>query len=211
MTHEPFLHRPSRGHLLYTGLFSVAVALTFALVYGGANELTARRSLRVRIHLDAELGLPLVPAMVLGYVSIYGLFALPAFVLRRRREVQALALALLAVLLVAGVGFLLFPAEPAFPPPGDVGIWHGLLHFARTVALSYNMVPSLHVAMSVVCVAAFAERTGVAGKVLLCTWALVIGLSTLLTHQHHLIDVITGYALGAAGYGLVYRRWTARG
>jgi membrane-associated phospholipid phosphatase len=207
---ERLLHWPSLRHFGYTLLLSLGVTAWFALVYGGASYLTARRALRVRVHLDAELAVPLVPAAVLGYVSIYALFSLPPFVLRTRREVQALALTLLAVILVAGVGFLLFPAEPAYPPHEHVGAWTGLFQFAETMALKYNMVPSLHVAMSVVFTAAFAERTGMRGKVFLWTWAVVIALSTLLAHEHHVIDVVTGFALGAAGYALVYRRWRAR-
>jgi membrane-associated phospholipid phosphatase len=183
------------------------VAAAFALVYGGANWLTDRRSDRVRIHLDLEFALPFVPAMILGYLSIYVLFALPPFVLRTRRELQGLALTLLAVIFGAGVGFLLLPAESAFPPSRDLGVWQGPMSFAQEVALRYNMVPSLHVAMSVVCVAAYARRAGRMGRLALWTWAGVIGVSTVLTHQHHLLDVATGCALGWAGARFVYESW----
>jgi membrane-associated phospholipid phosphatase len=127
---------------------------------------------------------------------------------------SALAATLAAVTLVAGVCFLLLPAEPAFP--ADESRQHGevlgaLFALARRVALHYNMVPSLHVAMSAVCVAAFAGRAGRFGKVLLWSWAGVIAASTLLTHQHHLVDVVTGFALAWCGTHFIFRRWLKRG
>jgi membrane-associated phospholipid phosphatase len=73
-----------------------------------------------------------------------------------------------------------------------------LLHSARTFALEYNMVPSLHVALSVCCVAIFVRRATAFGRVLLWSWAAAIALSTLLTHQHHVIDAVTGWLLGLA-------------
>ena len=73
---------------------------------------------RVRVHLDEELRIPLVPQAVLGYMSIYPLLWAPAFILRTRRELRALALTLAAVIFIAGIFFVLVPVEAAFPPPG---------------------------------------------------------------------------------------------
>ena len=106
------------------------------------------------------------------------------------------------------MGFLLLPAEVAYSRR-DAGAWSGLLGFARGVALPYNLVPSLHVAMGCVCLAAYATRCGAVGKALLAAGAAAIALSTLFTHQHHLLDVLTGLALAAAAKRLIYDRWTA--
>jgi membrane-associated phospholipid phosphatase len=142
---------------------------------------------------------------VLLYVSIYPLFALAPFVLRRREELRALALALAAVILGGGVGFVLLPAEAAFPPPGHAGCWQELYTLARQLARRYNMVPSLHVALGVTCVAVYAPRARWTVAALLWIWAVGIAVSTLLTHQHHLLDVATGWLLGWAG-GWLCRR-----
>jgi membrane-associated phospholipid phosphatase len=84
-----------------------------------------------------------------------------------------------------------------------------LVDFARGVALRHNFVPSLHVTLSVVCIAVYARRAGTAGKALLWAWSAFIGVSTLLLHQHYVVDVLAGYALGMAGVRHGYRRWMA--
>jgi len=158
--------------------------------------LTARRSLRVPIHLPSELSIPLIPGAVLAYLSIYLLFLVGLFVVRERREFTALIRALALATLVGGVGFLLVPARAAFALPGDLGIWTSLFHFADRLNLDYNMVPSLHVALAVCCVASFARRASRLGCAFLWTWAALIALSTLAIHQHHLVDAVSGWIVG---------------
>jgi membrane-associated phospholipid phosphatase len=196
---------PGWRHLVDAVILSLVVLMVFAIVYGGADYLTEGRTL-CRIHFDFELGIPFVPAMTLAYVSMNGLFVLAPFLLRSRRELVALAGALVSAILIAGVGFILWPAEPAFPQPQDLGIWTELFHAADRINLRYNMVPSLHVALTIAAVSILARGNRMLTAAMLWSWGLVICLSTVLTHQHHLIDVATGAALGVAVDRLVYRR-----
>jgi membrane-associated phospholipid phosphatase len=193
----------------YVALLACGVGLWFTLVYGGAERLTAWRTRRVRLYLDAELGVPFVPATVLLYDSVYLHYVVTPFVLRRRREVRALAATLAAATLCAGVGFLLFPAHAEFSTPQDLGPWNGLVQFTKRLAGRHNLAPSLHVALAVVCTRVLAARAQGLGKALLWTWAAGIAASTLLLHQHYLIDVVSGFALGWLGVRWGYRRWVA--
>jgi membrane-associated phospholipid phosphatase len=184
--------------------------LWWVLVYHGANWLTERRQYRVRVHLYAELAMPFVPPFILAYLSLDLVFLLVPFVLRSTRELQALALSLSAVTAVAGIGYLLFPAELAYAPR-DPGAWSALFALARKMALrDYNLVPSLHVAMSCLCLAAYATHRGLLGKALLYSWAALIALATLLTHQHHVSDVVAGVALAVIGKRFIYDYWRNR-
>jgi hypothetical protein len=194
----PFVAWPGWAQLRFATGLTILVGLWFGLVFVGADWLTAHHAARVRIHLDAELRVPLVPSFLVAYMSIYLLFLAVPFVLRSRREATSLALAQFVAILAAGFGFLLIPGRLAYAPPGDLGRWEPLFHLADRMNLDYDLVPSLHVAMSIVCIEAFARRAGSTGKVALRSWGLVIAASTLLTHQHHLLDVVTGYGLAMA-------------
>jgi membrane-associated phospholipid phosphatase len=193
-----FLAWPGWPFLRFAWLLSALNSAWFIFVYYGCDWITAHRRLRVPISLPIELAIPLIPASVLLYMSIYLLFLAGPFIIRGRREFAALIRALAFTILIGGLSFLLLPASAAFPPPGDVGVWTGLLHFAHSVALEHNMVPSLHVALSVCCLAVFARLASSFGRILLWSWAGAIALSTLLTHQHHVIDALTGWLLGLA-------------
>ena len=177
----------------------------FALVYGGCDWVTAHRTLRVPIHMPFELSIPLIPGAVLAYMSIYLLFLAGPFIVRERREFTALIRALALATFIGGIGFLLVPSQAAFAPPGDLGIWSGFFHFADHLNLDHNMVPSLHVALAVCCIAAFSRHAGQPARALLWTWAIAIALSTLLTHQHHVIDVVTGWGVGMTAHLFVNR------
>ena len=207
----PFLAWPGWAQLRYAVLLSIANTLWFVLVYVGMDALTARRTFRVPVHFPAELAIPFVPAMTLFYMSIYLLFWMAPFVLRTRREFRALVITLAIAIFCGGIGFLLFPADLAFAPPReeDLGIWAALFHFADKLNLTYNLLPSLHVAFAVICVAIFSARAPLAGKVLLWFWAAMVAASTVLLHQHHLLDVATGWLLALVCVRLIFDRFLA--
>jgi membrane-associated phospholipid phosphatase len=194
--------------LLYAWALSLINGIWFMLVFGGCDFITAHRSLRVPIHFAAELRIPFVPAMTAVYMSIYLLFLAGPFILRTRREFRAMIATLATMIGIAGVGFLLVPAQLAFSPPReqDLGIWAGLFHLADRLNLTYDLVPSLHVALSVACIAAFSTRTARTGRTLLWIWAAAIAVSTVLTHQHHVIDVVTGWILATLCMHIIYSR-----
>jgi membrane-associated phospholipid phosphatase len=206
---EPFLAWPGWAHIRYTLVLSFVNTLWFVLVYGGMDALTARRSFRVPVHFLTELAIPFVPAMTLFYMSIYLLFWMAPFILRTRREFRALVITLAFAILCGGVGFLLFPADLAFAQPReeDLGMWAGMFHFADKLNLTYNLLPSLHVAFAVICVAIFSARAPVAGKVALWFWAAMVAASTVLIHQHHLLDTATGWLLALVCVKYVFDRF----
>jgi hypothetical protein len=203
---DAFFAWPGWPLVIYALALTIPVTLWWIFVYHGANWVTSVRSSRVRVHLDAELGMPFVPSFILAYLSMDLVFLPAPFILRSRRELRALALGLIVLTTAAGIGFLLLPAELAYPSC-DPGAWASLFTFAREVALPYNLVPSLHVAMSCLCLAAYGSHSGSLGKMLLASWTAVIALATLLTHQHHVLDVLTGLILAGAGKRFVYDTW----
>jgi membrane-associated phospholipid phosphatase len=206
----PFIAWPGRRHFLYAVALSLANLVWFEAVFLACDAVTRGRTLRVPIHTALDLQSPFVPWMALVYLSIDLLMLAGPFILRTRREFRAAIATLATAIGIAGVCFLLIPADLAYPPvrESELGIWAGAYHLADALNLTYNLVPSLHVALTVACVAAFAERARPAARALLWLWATAIAASTLLAHQHHLIDVVTGWLLGVLCFRLVYRPLT---
>lgn len=205
---EPFLAWPGWPHLLHAWFLSLANGVWFIVVFGGCDLLTAHRTLRIPVHFEAELNLPFLPAMTVFYMSLYFLFLAGPFILRTRREFRAVIVTMASMIGIAGISFLMIPAQLAFPPVPEyeLGIWSDMFHLADQLNLTYNLLPSLHVALTVACVAVFSTHTGGIGKGLLWAWATGVAASTVLIHQHHMLDVLTGWLLASLCVKFIYRR-----
>ena len=81
-----------------------------------------------------------MPPLVLGYLSLNPLLWLSPFVLRLRRELRAFALALGGATAIAGIGFLLVPAEEIFIPveDRDRAAWQGWFLLTKHIAPRHN-------------------------------------------------------------------------
>jgi membrane-associated phospholipid phosphatase len=111
-------------------------------------------------------------------------------------ELHRFAAALGRLIAIAGIGFLVLPSQAVRNTPSVAGISGPILQFADWINLSFNYLPSLHVGMAVVCAGAYA---GLASPMLttgFSLWAAAIIVSTLLTHQHFIVDIVVGVACG---------------
>lgn len=173
------------------------VSVLWFVVYGGANWLAGLHGYRVRLWTDLELSIPFVPAAAAVYLSIFPMFWVAPFALHTIHQLQALAKALAWSIAIAGIGFVLLPSGRAHTIESPSGFFGTIFWIADQVNMSYNYLPSLHVAMSVVCSYAYSKATPRNDlKCFYAAWAAAIAVSTLLTHQHYLADVLTGGALG---------------
>ena len=178
--------------------FLGAFYLVFIPVYIGGGWLTARLGRAYDLHAGWELSIPLVPAMIWPYVSLYPLFLLPLFHLRPD-EMARLSRQSTATVLAAGLVFLLLPGRLGYVPVPDLpGLSGALTALVQTADTSHNLVPSLHVAFSWLVLLACVPTSPplLAGAYI--AWMVLMAASTLLVHQHHVLDVITGAALALA-------------
>ena len=188
--------------------WGAVVAAWFVIVYGGCNWLTSRRTERVRLHLDAELQIPLVPAAVVVYLSLSPLMWLSGWALVCPRQWRVLALTMMVAIGLAGLGFLALPAELGYEPwcESVPAAWHPLFEFTDALVGTHNLFPSLHVALAWICAAAYCRsEAGWLWSLWIC-WAAAITGATLLVHQHHLLDVAGGMLLAAGCVTMVLRR-----
>ena len=150
------------------------------------------------------MAIPFVPALTYVYASILLRVLLPPLLLWLH-AFAALARALVAVILVAAAVFLLLPAEPGFQRAAQVPGYAAVYQTLYALDRPYNLLPSLHVACTALCIAALLHtgpRTVI--QLGLLVWAGLLSVSVVLVHQHHLLDVVTGWLLGLAAYRLVY-------
>ncbi|MCY1023339.1 phosphatase PAP2 family protein [Pyxidicoccus sp. MSG2] len=186
---------PRRGELLLTGSLALGFALFFLAVYGGASWVTGFYSGGLRVDLPFERHIPFVPAWAAVYVSMDVLLLLSLFVFRTWRDMVPFALALCAETVVGAVGYLVLPVEVAWPTRVVQGGWADIFFVADTLNLERNYLPSLHVAFACTAALAYAERSGGWARALWGLWATAIAASTLLIHEHHVVDVVAGALL----------------
>ena len=151
--------------------------------------------------LDWDRLVPLQPTWALVYGSLYlFLILLPVFLVRQEEHLRRTVFAYLSVWMTAYACFLAYPTEAPRPPAvvGD-GFAAWGLRFLYDADPPYNCFPSLHVAHSFVSALACYRVHAAIGIVAVVSAALV-GVSTLFTKQHYILDVVAGVALASLAY-----------
>jgi membrane-associated phospholipid phosphatase len=181
--------------------------VSLAPLYFVIAVLTRGRSTHVP-DLALDRALSVQPAWMLVYASLYVFVVLlPVLVVRQQDLFRRALKAYLMVMIVAYVGFLLYPTTAPRPDHviGDgFGAWS--LRLAYSLDPPYNCFPSLHVAYSFVsALTCYRVHRGVGAAAAL--WAALIGVSTLYTKQHYVADVIAGVVAAYLAYVLFLRSY----
>lgn len=189
---------PARRWRAY-GRWAALNLLAFGVLYPLVNWLTGVRATTFGLYLDAEKAIPFLPLWIWAYLSINLLFVLPPLVMRAA-DMPLLGRRMLAATFAGCLVFLLLPARLGFErvlPPA--GVYHAVFGGLFQADGPHNLVPSLHVTYASLCIlgfqAAARRRTTRAAWGL---WLAAIMASTVLVHQHHLLDVATGLLLAVA-------------
>ncbi len=186
-----------RPTLREAAVAALGLSLLFVAVYGATNRITALRTDVHTVYFAWERHIPFVPAMIVPYMSIDLFFLAAPFLCSHRRELRTLSRRITAAILIAGVSFLLFPLELAVERPHAEGAIGAVFNWFRGVDLPYNLCPSLHIALRTILADLYARHSRGLAKWSLQVWFSLVGLSTLLTYQHHVIDVAGGFVLAA--------------
>lgn len=183
---------------------SVLLSALFLIVYGSCNWITAHRAHVGTLFFEWERHIPFVPLMIIPYMSIDLFFVAGPFVCRDERELSTLAKRISFAIVVAGICFLLFPLRFAFERPAVSG-WLGVIfNNFRNFDQPYNLLPSLHIALRTILAHLYARHSTGVLRVASNIWFSLIGFSTVLTYQHHVLDVVGGFVL--AGYCFYFFR-----
>src|ERR1044071_1385946 len=161
-------------------------------------------------NLPLDRFFPLQPTWAIVYGSLYlFLILLPVLVVRQEGHIRRTIFAYLTVWLIAYASFLAYPtvAPRAVEVIGEgFGAWG--LRLLYSADPPYNCFPSLHVAHSFVsALTCLRLHRGLGTAAVIA--ASLVGLSTLYTKQHYILDVTAGIFLAALAYILFLHNFSA--
>jgi protein-tyrosine phosphatase/membrane-associated phospholipid phosphatase len=199
---------PNRILIVRAAGTSVLLSLLFVVVYGATNWLTAHRPLAdVQTWYFAwELTfIPFAPLLIVPYMSMDVFFFMATFLCRDERELRTFAFRVVFSILVAAAFFLLLPLKLNWPARPSVGGWFGNFVEQSCTApflmeYPHNLFPSLHIVLCLLVADIYARHSRGIARVLLCTWFILIGVATLLTWQHHVVDIAGGLMLAGFAF-----------
>ena len=181
------------------------VITAFFAVYFSSNSYAASKIDHYHLYANWELSIPLVPFMVIVYMSYVLIFLVVLFVFKTPHAIKSLAYSMLVTTGVAGLIFVFFPGHLGYHRPEYVPGYNFLFEFLYVIDEPHNLFPSLHVTYATLCVMTMIHQTNKSWfHILLKTWFIIVCASVVLVHQHHLFDIASGCALAGIAYKMVF-------
>ena len=177
-------------------VYSSALVVLFSFIFYGADFIATKRNPKSIVFV-LELGIPYVEWMFVIYFSV---FLIPLVVYVKALNTDSIVLwaqKMSITMVVAGICFLIFPLENQFHKL-NIERTEWVQSLVSGIAGKYNLFPSLHVALSVVTYLSFITKLKSRSGLVFGGWLILIVISTLLTHQHHIADVVSGLFLAVA-------------
>ncbi|NBV17593.1 phosphatase PAP2 family protein [Janthinobacterium sp.] len=195
-----------RGRLLHllAGWGSVG------LVYFSSDLLQGQGVLLPETALDRAIAY--TDAAIWLYLSFFVLIPY-AYLVADAARVRWLARAMALSALMCGVVFLLYPTTLAYPPVGEGGAWSTqALRLLQAADSAQNCLPSLHGALTLLCVWALCDRRHRLRSALAVVLGVAICYAIIALRRHVSIDLAAGLFVGVAGGMLARMRvfWAAR-
>ena len=175
---------------------ALRLSLLFALVFYGIDAITAARATRFDMGFAWERAIAYWPAAYPVYYSVLAMPVVAWWFLRDQHAIRQWEVRMALAIAVAAVVFLIVPGRLGYAS-AEAGAWQPVAEWTRVLAGRHNLLPSLHVALTLVIVMSVWPRTGLFARVALAVWTVALAASALLTHQHHVMDLLAGAALGA--------------
>lgn len=155
---------------------------------------------------DFEKSIPFIPLSIIPYMASGFFFCLVFFSCKDKHQLKILTWRMLFVTIIAGLFFITVPLRFSLTKP-DVSnsILNLPFSFLHTFDSPFNQSPSLHIAFAFIFWSVFKDLTK--WRTFLLIWLILLGISTLTTYQHHVIDLLTGAILAHVSFIIIpYRK-----
>lgn len=180
-------------------------AFVYGGIYLGTNWISSTREFHYNLYFEWEKQVPIIPFMIIFYLSAYLLPLLPLLVLNYKKQ-MVVAKSIILSGLIAGIIFLAFPTQLGFHRSVEnIGILRPLFLLIWSIDLPHNLVPSLHVAMSYLMIIPCLKKIGHWPRIFFLSLLVGISTSVIFVHQHHLLDLLSGLSLGIICFYVVKR------
>ena len=205
MNHQKVFAWPSKELLVAFTRWFLIVFTAYAAVYYPCNSYAAKQMDYYHMYASWELSIPLIPQMIVVYLSYVAIFIVLLFVFKTPDAIKGLAYSMLVTVVVSGVIFIAFPGHLGYSRPDDVPGYSYLFRLVYSIDHPYNLFPSLHVSFAYLCVLTMIHQTQQRWfHLALKIWFAVVCTSVILVHQHHLFDIALAMILSWAVYKKVY-------
>jgi len=181
----------SKANLLWIAL---GYYVGFFFLWTVSHELSDMRAIRYPLYFEWEAGIQFRGWALPLYFSLDIAVILFPFIFRSWREAIAPVGTLLIQTSIAAIFFVLVPIDPGYE---TTGVWGSYFYeyFGLENLSRWNHAPSLHVAYACTIAFSLGRLYGRLALLIGWVWAIVVSISTMLVHEHHLICVVSGFAL----------------
>lgn len=181
------------------GIAALILTVLFnTLVYNGSRLIAGNwRHFNIEGAIDRLI--PFWPPAIIVYFGCYLFWAVNYILIARqnKREVCQFFSGELLAKLVCLICFLAFPTTNTRPAVPASGLWNRAMIFLYSIDAADNLFPSIHCLVSWFCYIGLRGKPAVPAwyRGFSCLLAILVCISTLLTKQHVVWDVIGGVIL----------------
>jgi membrane-associated phospholipid phosphatase len=194
------------GDQLKTFFYFLLAYFSFLLTYGPTSYLSTIRSDNLEMFISSELEIPLLEWTIFLYCSLYLVGIIPLLRLSFKEKKYS-ALSVVIGNLVCGVVFFFFPTVLGHERNLDLisENYKFIFDLVWSIDPPHNAMPSLHVVFAFFfLIPCLNKKNSNLLNLFFLVFFSAISFSILTVHQHHVIDLITGFILSLSIYYLFY-------
>ena len=202
-----YLSLEQKERIKALALWGGVCSVICGLLYNGSNSYAETATHHYQVYFEFEKSIPQIPWMILFYISYYFYLFLNFALVKQPDKIKALCLTMTFSSLLAALVFIIFPSELGFSRAENIDGFEGIFNWLHLVDKPHNLFPSLHITFtSIATYVMICETRSKLFHASIIAWALMITFSVVLVHQHHLIDVLTGWILALISIVFVYKK-----